>query len=56
MKNVKNSKDSNSVLILKSGLYYKHVAIINDNSSVISKWSFKLIDDPESCFTIAIGL
>ncbi len=27
-------------------LYYKHVTIINDNSSIISKWSFKLIDDP----------
>ncbi len=28
------------------GLYYKHVTIVNDDSSVISKWSFKLIDDP----------
>ncbi len=28
-----------------SGLYYKHVTIVNDDSSVISKWSFKLIDD-----------
>ena len=28
------------------GLYYKHVTIINDNSSVVNKWSFKLIDDP----------
>jgi hypothetical protein len=28
-----------------SGLYYKHVTIINDNSSIINKWSFKLIDD-----------
>jgi hypothetical protein len=56
MKNVKNSKDSNSVLIFPSGLYYKHVAIINGDSSIISKWSFKLIDDPESSFTIAIGL
>ncbi len=27
------------------GLYYKHVTIVNDDSSVISKWSFKLIDD-----------
>ncbi len=27
-----------------SGLYYKHVTIINDDSS-ISKLSFKLIDD-----------
>ena len=29
-----------------SGLYYKHVTIVNDDSSVISKQSFKLIDDP----------
>ncbi len=29
-----------------SGLYYKHVTIINDNSSIVSKWSFKLSDDP----------
>ncbi len=28
-----------------SGLYYKHVTIVNDNSSVISKGSFKLSDD-----------
>ncbi len=24
----------------------KHMTIVNDNSSVVSKWSFKLIDDP----------
>ncbi len=28
------------------GLYYKHLMIVNDDSSVISKWSFKLIDNP----------
>ncbi len=28
------------------GLYYKHVSIIIDDSSVNSKWSFKLINDP----------
>jgi hypothetical protein len=28
-----------------SSLYYKHVTIINDDSSIVSKWSFKLIDD-----------
>ncbi len=28
------------------GLYYKHVMIVNDDSSVVSKWSFKLIADP----------
>ncbi len=27
------------------GLYYKHVMIVNDNSSVTNKWSFKLIDN-----------
>ncbi len=31
-----------------SGLYYKHVMIVNDDASVISKWSFKLIDDPRA--------
>jgi hypothetical protein len=29
-----------------SGLYYKHVTIVNNNSSIVSKWSFKLTDDP----------
>jgi hypothetical protein len=33
-------------LITICGLYYKHVTILNDVSIVISKWSFKLIDDP----------
>jgi hypothetical protein len=28
-----------------SGLYYKHVTIVNDDSRVISNWSIKLIDD-----------
>ncbi len=27
------------------GLYYTHVMIVNDNSTIINKWSFKLIDD-----------
>jgi hypothetical protein len=30
---------------LISGLYYKHITIINDDSSVISKWLSPLIDD-----------
>ncbi len=30
---------------MTSGLYYKRVMILNDNSSIINKWSFKLIDD-----------
>ncbi len=25
-------------------LYYKHITIINDNSSIVSKWGYKLID------------
>jgi hypothetical protein len=29
-----------------NGLYNKHVTIVNDDASVIIKWSFKLIDDP----------
>jgi hypothetical protein len=29
-----------------SGLYYKHVTIVNEGSGVVSKGSFKLIDDP----------
>jgi hypothetical protein len=29
-----------------SGLCYKHVTIINDDSIVVSDRSFKLIDDP----------
>ncbi len=28
------------------GLYYKHLTIVNDDSSAVSKWSFNLIDDP----------
>ncbi len=36
----------NKLECLSNGLYYKHVTIINYDASVISKWSFKLIDDP----------
>ncbi len=28
-----------------SGLYYKHMTIVNDDSSVVSEQSLKLIDD-----------
>ncbi len=28
-----------------SGIYYKHMTIVNDDSSIIIKWSSKLIDD-----------
>ena len=27
-----------------SGLYYKHMTIVNEDSSIAIKWSFKLID------------
>ncbi len=27
------------------GLYYKHMTIVNDNSSIISEQNFQLIDD-----------
>jgi hypothetical protein len=29
-----------------NGLYYKHMTIVNDDSSIISEQSFQLIDDP----------
>jgi hypothetical protein len=28
------------------GLYYKNATIVNDDSSIVSKGSLKLIDDP----------
>jgi hypothetical protein len=31
---------------LSCGLYHKHVTIVNDSPSIVSKWSFKLYDDP----------
>jgi hypothetical protein len=31
--------------LLYSGLYYKHLTIMNDDSSIVNKGSFKLIDD-----------
>ncbi len=30
---------------MSSGLYFNHVMIVNDDFSIFSKWSFKLIDD-----------
>jgi len=35
-----------SIVKASSGLYYKLVTIVNDDSSVISKLSFKLIVNP----------
>ncbi len=43
-------------MLESSGLSYNHVMIVNDDSSIISKWSFKIIYDPESSFMIVIGL
>ncbi len=42
--------------IYNCGLYYKHVTIVNDDSSAVSKWSFKLIDDPRVIIYDLIGL
>ncbi len=33
------------LIMVPSGLYYKHVTIVNDESRVISNRSLKLIDD-----------
>jgi hypothetical protein len=38
-------KDNLSIKNVISGLYYKQVTIVNDNSSTVSKLSSKLIDD-----------
>ncbi len=39
------SKSIFKVLKKSCGLYYKYVTIVNYDSSIIIKWSFKLIDD-----------
>ncbi len=41
-----NIKTFPNYLFETSGLHYKYVTIINDDSRVINKQSFKLIDDP----------
>jgi hypothetical protein len=48
-----SGSDFTSILIfnvlkhsLICSLYYNHVTMVNDDSSVVSKWSFKLIDNP----------
>ncbi len=33
------------IFVDTSGLCYKHVTIVNDDSSIIHKWSLKFIDD-----------
>ncbi len=39
-----------------SGMYFKNIMIVNDDSSIISKKWVSLTDDPESSFTIVICL
>ncbi len=34
-----------SLFFISCRLYYKHMMIVNDDSSIISKWSSKFIDD-----------
>ncbi len=43
-------------LDLFCGLYYKHVTIVNDYASSISKWVSSLLMTLASSFTIIIGL
>ncbi len=43
-----NIKDFNLIKHHCCDLYYKHVMIVNDDSSILSKWSFKLNDDPRA--------
>ncbi len=31
--------------LVSCGLYYKHITVVNDNSSVVNNWSSKLTDD-----------
>ncbi len=40
------AKEKKFCKIGSCGLYYKHLTIVNNDSSVISKWNFKLIDNP----------
>ncbi len=41
-----NRKQSTvNLLVLTSGLYYKHITIVNDDSSVVNKWWVSLTDD-----------
>jgi len=35
----------NSFEIDSYGLYYKHMTIVNDDSSIVNEWSSKLIDN-----------
>jgi len=42
--NDKSSSLSIKELPVTGRLYYKHIMIVNDDSSIVSRWSFKLID------------
>jgi len=37
---------AHKIAIYPCGLYYKHLMIVNADSSVVNKWSIKLIDNP----------
>ncbi len=39
-----SDEEKKSYVIDTNGLYYKHVTIVIDDSSIISKWSLKFID------------
>jgi hypothetical protein len=40
-----NFRPSVKLECLTSGLYYKHITIINDDSSIINKWRNSFTDD-----------
>ncbi len=33
-------------ILNRAGLYYKHITIVNDDSSIVSKFETSLTDDP----------
>ncbi len=35
----------NNPMLTNSGLYYKHITIVNDDSSIINKYRVSLVDD-----------
>jgi hypothetical protein len=54
---VYRTKFSQIVYRIRScGLYYKHVTIVIDDSFIVRKLSFELVDDVESSFAIVIDL
>ncbi len=43
--NLNYKKIAAEFVLPSSGLYYKLILIVNDNSSIVSKWQASLIDD-----------